>query len=118
MRDPGLGVQFFMIEDRNLTVHTYEEQLANEIAARVPSHARLLMAWIDAVALRNALVGLLVKRPRRKDKRGDASVRTRASSGSGEAPSAAQGSAAGTGPAAEVAVDGVPMDVPRPRGGE
>jgi nucleotidyltransferase substrate binding protein (TIGR01987 family) len=42
-----------MIEDRNLTVHTYEEQLANEIAGRVPSHARLLTAWIDAVAPRS-----------------------------------------------------------------
>jgi nucleotidyltransferase substrate binding protein (TIGR01987 family) len=42
-----------MIEDRNLTVHTYEEKLANEIAARVPAHTRLLRKWIDSVAARN-----------------------------------------------------------------
>jgi hypothetical protein len=39
-----------MIEDRNLTVHTYEEALARQIAARVPEYARLLSSWIEAVA--------------------------------------------------------------------
>jgi nucleotidyltransferase substrate binding protein (TIGR01987 family) len=39
-----------MIEDRNLTVHTYEEALAQQIAARVPVYARLLSSWIEAVA--------------------------------------------------------------------
>ena len=42
-----------MIEDRNPTVHTDEELLANEIAARVPSHDRLLAAWIERVAARS-----------------------------------------------------------------
>ncbi len=42
-----------MIEDRNLTVHPYEEKLANEIAARVPMHARLLVAWIETIAARS-----------------------------------------------------------------
>ena len=41
-----------MIEDRNLTVHTYEETLAQQIAGRVPAHAGLLSAWIEAVATR------------------------------------------------------------------
>jgi hypothetical protein len=31
-----------MSENRNLTVPTYEEQLADEIAGRVPGHTRLL----------------------------------------------------------------------------
>jgi hypothetical protein len=39
-----------MIEDRNLTVHTYEEALARQIAARVPEYACLLSSWIEAVA--------------------------------------------------------------------
>lgn len=41
-----------MIEDRNLTVHTYEEALAQQIAARVPAHAGLLPSWIETVAAR------------------------------------------------------------------
>ena len=41
-----------MVEDRNLTVHTYDERLANEIAARVPGHATLLRKWIEAIAAR------------------------------------------------------------------
>lgn len=39
-----------MIEDRNLTVHTYDERLAAEIAGRIPDHARLLRAWIQSLA--------------------------------------------------------------------
>ena len=39
-----------MIEDRNLTLHTYEEQLANEIAGRAPAHTELLTIWIDRAA--------------------------------------------------------------------
>ena len=41
-----------MIEDRNLTVHTYEEALAEQIAARIPRHAVLLWSWIESVAAR------------------------------------------------------------------
>jgi nucleotidyltransferase substrate binding protein (TIGR01987 family) len=36
-----------MADDRNLTVHTYNEQLANEIAARLPQHAALLRRWVE-----------------------------------------------------------------------
>jgi len=45
-----------MVEDRNLTVHTYDERLANEIAGRVPAHARILHAWTDALKGRAAAV--------------------------------------------------------------
>lgn len=41
-----------MARDRNLTVHTYNEPLANEIAGRVPGHGRVLRAWIDAIQSR------------------------------------------------------------------
>jgi len=42
-----------MVEDRNLTVHTYDERLADEIAARVPGHTALLQAWIEALATKS-----------------------------------------------------------------
>jgi nucleotidyltransferase substrate binding protein (TIGR01987 family) len=38
-----------MADDRNLTVHTYNEALALEIAARVWPHLRLLQVWLDRV---------------------------------------------------------------------
>jgi nucleotidyltransferase substrate binding protein (TIGR01987 family) len=38
-----------MTDDRNLTVHTYNEALAAAIAGRLPDHARLLSAWLDAL---------------------------------------------------------------------
>jgi 3,4-dihydroxy-2-butanone 4-phosphate synthase len=41
-----------MAEDRNLTVHTYNEQLAEAIYARLPGHARLMRAWLDAIEQR------------------------------------------------------------------
>ncbi len=43
-----------MVDDRNLTVHTYNEPLAVEIAARVPDHAALLGAWLDRLRTRAA----------------------------------------------------------------
>jgi nucleotidyltransferase substrate binding protein (TIGR01987 family) len=46
-----------MVEDRNLTVHTYNQELAEAIYARVPGHARLMARWLDAMSeqLQNAL---------------------------------------------------------------
>jgi nucleotidyltransferase substrate binding protein (TIGR01987 family) len=41
-----------MAEDRNLTVHTYNEQLAEAIYARLPGHARLMRVWLDAIEQR------------------------------------------------------------------
>lgn len=43
-----------MVHDRNLTVHTYDERLANEIAGRIPGHARVLRTWIDAMTARSS----------------------------------------------------------------
>ena len=39
-----------MSRDRNLTVHTYNEDLAAEIYRRLPAHAKLLDAWLAALA--------------------------------------------------------------------
>ena len=38
-----------MKDDRNRVVHTYKEQLAGEIFARLDGHARLLGAWLEAM---------------------------------------------------------------------
>jgi len=36
-----------MIDDRNLTVHTYIEELAVEIYSRLPNHRRTLGSWLE-----------------------------------------------------------------------
>jgi nucleotidyltransferase substrate binding protein (TIGR01987 family) len=36
-----------MIDDRNQTVRTYNEELAKALAARLPQHACLLRSWLD-----------------------------------------------------------------------
>jgi len=38
-----------MADDPNLIVHTYNESLAAEIAARLPRHAEILAAWPGAM---------------------------------------------------------------------
>jgi nucleotidyltransferase substrate binding protein (TIGR01987 family) len=43
-----------MVDDRNLTVHTYNEQVAEGISSRLPGHARLLQQWLDQMAARMA----------------------------------------------------------------
>jgi nucleotidyltransferase substrate binding protein (TIGR01987 family) len=35
-----------LADDRNLTVHTYNEQLAQALVAKLPQHARLLREWL------------------------------------------------------------------------
>ncbi len=38
-----------MAKDRNLTVHTYNEELANQIYARLPAYADLMEQWLAAM---------------------------------------------------------------------
>ena len=40
---------FEMLSDRNLTVHTYNEPLAEEIFARLPRYVTLLEGWVKAL---------------------------------------------------------------------
>ena len=42
-----LGLE--MIDDRNLTVHTYNESLAEEIHHHLPSYAEFLDVWLTAM---------------------------------------------------------------------
>ena len=36
-----------MAEDRNLIVHVYLDALADDVAARLPAHRRLMRTWLD-----------------------------------------------------------------------
>jgi uncharacterized protein CbrC (UPF0167 family) len=40
-------------DDRNLTSHTYNEELAKEIAGRIPQHAEVMTAWLHACLKQN-----------------------------------------------------------------
>lgn len=42
-----------MVGDRNLTVHTYNAPLAEQIFARLPRYATLLDAWLTALERRD-----------------------------------------------------------------
>ncbi len=42
-----------MTDDRNLTAHTYNEGLAQQIFSRVPGHAELLKQWLAAIRSRS-----------------------------------------------------------------
>ena len=39
-----------MVDDRNLTVHTYNEQLAEDIGRRLSAHATLLRVWLEQLS--------------------------------------------------------------------
>jgi nucleotidyltransferase substrate binding protein (TIGR01987 family) len=45
-----LGLE--MVRDRNLTVHTYNERLAEEIFARLGSYLDLMDSWLTAIERR------------------------------------------------------------------
>ncbi|MGE0683363.1 MAG: nucleotidyltransferase substrate binding protein [Candidatus Binatia bacterium] len=47
--DEQTTLGFEMIDDRNLTVHTYNESLAEEIYRQLPSYADFLAAWLTAM---------------------------------------------------------------------
>ena len=50
-----------MADDRNLTVHIYNEALAKEIFRRLAGHARLMGTWMDGMTKR-------VAAPKRSDR--------------------------------------------------
>lgn len=41
-----------LVDDRNLTVHTYNEALALRLAARLPDHAAALREWLSRLQMR------------------------------------------------------------------
>ncbi|MBN2242768.1 MAG: nucleotidyltransferase substrate binding protein [Acidobacteria bacterium] len=44
-----------MADDRNLTVHTYNESLAEQIYSRIGDHAAVMTAWLDAMDKKRTL---------------------------------------------------------------
>lgn len=48
--DARLGLA--MVADRNLTVHTYNEPLAEQIFGRLPLYERLFQTWLQALESR------------------------------------------------------------------
>ena len=38
-----------LMRDRNLIVHTYNEELAESVLRRIPAHASILKAWLQAL---------------------------------------------------------------------
>ncbi len=50
LSDEGAVRALEMADDRNLTVHTYNEALARRIFARIPGHGRLLRDWLTAIS--------------------------------------------------------------------
>lgn len=38
-----------LADDRNLTVHTYNESVAKKLYARLPGYARLMQEWLNAM---------------------------------------------------------------------
>lgn len=49
LTDPEAEAALHALSDRNLTVHTYNEALAEEIASRITAHARVLLTWLQRV---------------------------------------------------------------------
>lgn len=48
--DAATRLALAMVDDRNQTVHTYNEAVAQAIYSRLPVYAPLLRAWIEAAA--------------------------------------------------------------------
>jgi nucleotidyltransferase substrate binding protein (TIGR01987 family) len=49
LSEPDSRLALAMTDDRNLTVHTYNEELARRIAAELGGYAALLGRWIEAM---------------------------------------------------------------------
>lgn len=57
MTDAQASEALVMVNDRNLTVHTYNEPVAVDIFSRIAGHTRLLRLWVDAMAQREIWEG-------------------------------------------------------------
>ena len=50
--EPEARLGIAMADDRNLTVHTYNEDLAEEIYGRLASYSGLMNSWLEAMKRR------------------------------------------------------------------
>lgn len=46
LSDDEVKLALVMVEDRNLTTHTYDEQFAMELAERIPKYLGLMDTWL------------------------------------------------------------------------
>ena len=46
-----------MVDDRNLSVHTYNEALAEAIFDRLDEHAQVMAVWLDEMERRAGQLG-------------------------------------------------------------
>lgn len=51
---PQARIALEMADDRNLTVHTYNEDLAERICSRIPLYAELMEGWLSAMLERTS----------------------------------------------------------------
>jgi nucleotidyltransferase substrate binding protein (TIGR01987 family) len=49
LSDDQAAIGLEMIDDRNLTVHTYNEAVAEDIYSHLPRYAELLTVWLTAI---------------------------------------------------------------------
>ena len=49
LSDDQAAIGLEMIDDRNLTVHTYNEAVAEDIYGNLPQHTDLLAVWLTAM---------------------------------------------------------------------
>lgn len=52
LKEPQARLALAMADDRNLTLHTYNEKLAIVLFARLHGYADLMGAWLNAIATR------------------------------------------------------------------
>jgi len=49
LTEDQLPLALRMVDDRNLTVHTYDEGLAEELYSRLAGHRKLMEQWLRAI---------------------------------------------------------------------
>jgi uncharacterized protein YutE (UPF0331/DUF86 family) len=54
LTDDGTTAALEMVDDRNETVHTYNEAVAKRIFAGLLRYSQLLRSWLEAMAARTA----------------------------------------------------------------
>ena len=52
LTDDDAAIALEMVDDRNLTVHTYNEHIAQQIHRHLPRYATLLETWLGNIARR------------------------------------------------------------------
>jgi len=54
LSEQQIALALAMADDRNLTVHTYNESLAEELYGRLPNYAKLMGGWLHSMSENSA----------------------------------------------------------------